>query len=262
MTSLSRRTRFTIFTIIYIFSLMLFDFIVFDKYLFLLYLIFFIVLGNLYVLYPGYKKEDALIISFLPTIITSSTVFGLIFFPNLFTIFKYILILVSGGIFYISLLINNLIIAEKKEDSSLPLFRVGLIWLQILLIILTIPFITVIYKLNFPFYVHSLLVFIYLMFSTHIYLHSLLISNKTNPISSREYLLLILEVSYIPFLSSLAVSFINAESFLRATFITSVYMGMVGYLRNYIENSLNKKLIVQYSLIVLFFLFVLYIFKP
>jgi hypothetical protein len=38
-------------------------------------------------------------------------------------------------------------------------------------------------------------------------------------------------------------------------------MGMVGYTRNFIENSITKRLVFQYSLIVLFFLAALILFR-
>jgi len=68
-------------------------------------------------------------------------------------------------------------------------------------------------------------------------------------------------MAFLPVVRSLATSFLPAESFLRATFITSIFMGMVGYTRNYLENSITKRIVVQYSLIVLFFLVVLILFK-
>jgi len=261
MTNLTRRTKFLFAFIFYQFGILLFDFFTGDKYLFLSIALLVVLIINLIVLYPGYKLKDLLIISFLPIVIVSSTVMGLIFFPNLSSFFKYALMFFSGGLFYLSLLINNLIIAEKVEDTSLPLFRVGQVWLQILLIILSIPFITMIYKLNFKFYIQSLFIFIYLLTSSYVYLHTYLIS-KEDKMSMKEYILLLFEMVYLPLIASIATSFISAESFFRATFITSVYMAMVSYSRNYIDNSLNKRLIIQYVIISAFFLLVLIAFKP
>lgn len=261
MTNLTRRTKFLFAFILYQFGILLYDFVKFDKFIFLGIALLIVFIINLLVLYPGYKFKDLIIISFLPAVIVSSTILGLIFFPNLSQLFKYILMFFSGALFYLSLLINNLIIAEKVEDTSLPLFRVGQVWLQILLIVLTIPFITVIYKFDFKFYTHSFLIFLYLLISSYVYLHSYLIS-KTNAVTYREYLILIIEMVYLPVLASIATSFISSESFFRATFITSVYMSMVSYARNYIDNSLSKRLIIQYLIISGFFLLVLIAFKP
>lgn len=261
MSNISRRTKFLFAFIFYQFGILLYDFVKFDKYIFLGLSLLVVFIINLIVLYPGYKLKDLLIISFLPLVILSSTLLGLIFFPNLSQLFKYLLMFFSGALFYLSLLINNLIIAEKVEDSSLPLFRVGQVWLQILLIVLTIPFITVIYKFNLKFYAHSFFIFLYLFISSYVYLHSYLISKK-DVVTFREYIILLLEMVYLPVLASIATSFISAESFFRATFITSVYMSMVSYARNYIDNSLTKRLIIQYITISGFFLLVLIAFKP
>ncbi len=261
MNSVSRRTKFLISTIFYLFGILFFDFANFSKYIFLGAAIFVVFIINLVALYPGYKLRDVVLISYLPLVLVSSTILGLIFFPNLSAVFKYLLMFFSGAFFYLSLLINNLIIAEKVEDTSLPLFRVGQVWLQILLIILTIPFITVVYKFNLHFYFHSLAIFVYLFLSSYVYLHTYLIS-KTDQVSTKEYILLLVEMTYLPLVASIATSFIPAESFFRATFVTSVYMAMVSYARNYIDNSLNKKLLVQYLVICTFFLLVLIVFKP
>ncbi len=145
MISVSRRTKFLIATIFYLFGILLYDFVYFSKYFFLGIALLVVFIINLIALYPGYRLRDVVLISYLPLVLVSSTILGLIFFPNLSSVFKYLLMFFSGAFFYLSMLINNLIIAEKIEDTSLPLFRVGQVWLQILLIILTIPFITVVY---------------------------------------------------------------------------------------------------------------------
>ena len=176
--NLTRRTKFLFAFIFYQFGILFYDFVKFDKFIFLGIALLVVFIINLIVLYPGYKLKDFFLISFLPLIIVSSTVLGLIFFPNLSSLFKYLLMFSSGGLIYLSFLINNLIIAEKVEDSSLPLFRVGQVWLQILLIVLTIPFITVIYKFNLKFYFHSFFIFLYLFTSSYVYLHTYLISKE------------------------------------------------------------------------------------
>lgn len=261
MISISRRTKFLTASILYLFGILLFDYIQIDKFNFLILGLFIVFIINTVALYPGFKIKDLLIISYLPLVTFASTILGLIFFPNLSSLFKYLLMFSSGGIVYLSFLINNLIIAEKVEDESLPLFRVGQIWLQILLITLSIPLVTVIYKFNLPFYLHSLVIFVYLIFSSYVYLHTYMLS-KNSQIGRREYLFLIFQMSILPFAASIATSFVSAESFFRATFVTSVYISMVSFARNYVDSTLSQKLMIQYLLICSFFLFVLVVFKP
>lgn len=259
--SISRRTKFLIFTIVYIFGALSFSYTSIDKNLFIIVFVAIILVLNLLALYPGYRVNDLFYISFEPFVIVISTLYGLLFFPNLNILFKIMLILVSGLMLYISTLTNNLTIAEKIEESSLPLFRVGLIWTQILLIIQSIPLVTVIYKLNLPFYIQTVLVLLYYFLASLSYLHTLLLTQKNEKIERKEIWVLISQMAFLPVVGSLATSFLPAESFLRATFITSIFMGMVGYTRNYLENSITKRIVVQYSLIVLFFLVVLILFK-
>jgi len=258
---ITRRTKFLIFTIVYIFGAITFQYATIDKNLYIVLFSAIILILNLLALYPGYRVKDLFYISFEPLVITISTLYGLAFFPNLNIFFKLILILVSGVMLYISTLTNNLTIAEKVEEGSLPLFRVGLIWTQILLIIQSIPLITVIYKINYPFYIQSLFVMIYFFLASLSYLHTILLTKKEGEVSRSEYRILALQMLILPTLASVSTSFISAESFLRATFITSVFMGMVGYTRNYLENSITKRLVIQYFLIFLFFLVVLVLFK-
>lgn len=257
----SRRTKFLIFTIIYLLGMF---FIEFQKFygnalvvtLFLI-LVFCV---NLLVLHPGYKLNDVFYISFQPLMISFGTILGLMFFPNLNEYFKLILIVISSGLIYISTLTNNLLIAEKVEENSLPLFRVGIIWTQIILIIQSIPVLTILYKTNILFVFHSIIIFIYFFLSSVLYLHTLMLFHKKEKLNRREFGILCAQMAFLPTLAGISTSFISAESFLRATFITSVFMGMVGYARGYIENTINNLLIFQYSLIMLIFLAILFLF--
>jgi len=262
MVGVARRTKFLILTIIYLFGCVGFGFATFDKLVYLLGFVFVMVITNLVALYPGYSLKDIFYISFQPITLTVATIAGLYFFPNLNFYFKFMLIFVSAFLIYIATLTNNLVIAEKLEDSSLPLFRVGLIWTQILLIIQSIPLITIIYKLDLPFFIQALLITVYFICSSLIYIHTFLLSRKNEKVSKGEVTLIIAQMVYLPVIAALSTSFISAESFLRATFITSVYMGMVGYARNYLENALTRKLVLQYAAICLFFIIVLLTFTP
>lgn len=263
MEILTRRNKFLLLSVFYTLGCLALDFIIIDKYLYLGMFVLFVFLFNLFALYPGYFLRDIFYISFQPVVLTLATVLGLINFPNLNDYFKFGLIFISGFLIYVSTLTNNLLIAEKIEDASLPLFRVGVIWTQILLIIESIPLITIIYKLDLNFIFQSLMVLSYFLVASQIYLHTLLLSKKgEESIDSKQIVILIIQMAYLPFIASVATSFTPAESFLRATFITSVYMGLVGYTRSYIENSITKSLIIQYSLISIFFLAVMFVFKP
>lgn len=260
---MSRRTKFLFLTVFYIFGCLIFEFISFDKYVFLIGFVLLIFILNLIALYPGYTLKDIFYISFQPLALSIATILGIINFPNLNEYFRIALIIISGLLLYISTLTSNLLIAEKIEDNSLPLFRVGVIWTQILLIIESIPLITIIYKFDINFVYQALMVLIYFLISSLIYLHTLLLSKKgEESLEEGQVVILLIQMCYLPFIAAIATSFMPAESFLRATFITSVYMGIVGYTRSYIENSITKNLIIQYSLITLFFLGVMFIFKP
>lgn len=258
---ITRRTKFLIFTVVYIFGAVTFQYATINKTLYILGFTLIVLLLNLLALYPGYRVKDLFFISFEPFVITISTLYGLLFFPNLNIFFKLILIMVSGLMLYISTLTNNLTIAEKVEESSVPLFRVGLLWTQILLIIQSIPLVTVIYKIDLPFYLQTILILIYFLLASISYLHTFLLTKKDEEVGGREFWLLTAQMSFFPVAVSLATAFIPAESFLRATLITSLFMGMVGYTRNYLENSITKRIIIQYFLIFLFFLAVLILFK-
>jgi hypothetical protein len=258
---MNRRTKFLIFTLIYIFGAVTFLYTNLDKNLYIFGFTLIVLILNLLALYPGYKIKDLFHLSFEPLVITVSTLYGLWFFPNLNVFFKLFLILISGLMLYISTLTNNLTIAEKVEEGSVPLFRVGLIWTQILLIIQSIPLVTVVYKLNLEFYWQSLLILVYFGLASLSYIQTFLLIKHDEEVSKSEKSLLIIQMTFFPVVGSLSTAFIPSESFLRATLVTSIFMGMVSYTRNYLENSISKKMIIQYSLIFIFFLIALIIFK-
>jgi hypothetical protein len=258
---ITRRTKFLIFTIVYIFGAVTFLYTSLNKSIYILGFCLLIFCLNLLALYPGYRVKDLFFISFEPLVITISTLYGLTFFPNLNLFFKLALIMVSGLMLYISTLTNNLTIAEKVEESSVPLFRVGLLWTQILLIIQSIPLVTVVYKLDYYFFIQSLILLFYFFLASISYLNTFLLTRKEDIIDRKEYWLLVAQMVFFPVVGSLATAFISTESFLRATFVTSIFMGLVGYTRNYLENSITKRMVFQYSLIFLFFLIVLLLFR-
>ena len=257
----SRRTKFLIFTIMYLLGMFFLEFQKFFGNALVITLFLILVFAvNLFVLYPGYKLNDVFYISFQPLMLSFGAILGLLYFPNLNEYFKLILIVISAGLIYISTLTNNLLIAEKVEESSLPLFRVGIIWTQIILIIQSIPVMTILYKTNILFIFHSIIIFLYFFLSSILYLHTIMLFHKKEKLPRGEFGVICAQMAFLPTLASLATSFISAESFLRATFITSVFMGMVGYARGYIENTINNLLIFQYSLIMLIFLAILFLF--
>jgi hypothetical protein len=102
---------------------------------------------------------------------------------------------------------------------------------------------------------------VYFFLASISYLHTILLTKKEGEVSNSDYKIIIIQMVSLPTIASISTSFIPAESFLRATFITSVFMGMVGYIRNFLENSITKRLVIQYFLIFIFFLIVLILFK-
>jgi len=62
--------------------------------------------------------------------------------------------------------------------------------------------------------------------------------------------------------TGLAISFIPAESFLRALFSASILLFGLNYLDAYMKNRINSSLMYQYGVISLIFLIFILIFRP
>ncbi|MFC1621778.1 hypothetical protein ACFL13_00080 [Patescibacteria group bacterium] len=187
--------------------------------------------------------------------------FFLQFFPNFTLVFKWAGIVASAVAFYIIALTNNIFLVVEDRGETIPLYRVAQTWSKIILITVAIPLLSGIFKLPLNTFIQGLFAgIISVFFIMYVFWNSKHDSDVKN--CGVGELTTLLGFSFFTIYSTnLAVSFIPTESFLRALFISSVLMFSIAVVDGHIKNKLNKKLVTENILIVLFFLLLLVFFK-
>jgi len=218
--------------------------------------------GTLFTQYSSISDYKSLLVLILPLGLTLGVLLTLYFFPNFSFIFKLLGLSVVGLLYYLINLVNNIFLVVGERDDIIPLYRVAITWSQILLVIVSIPLFAGIYKIS----VTPLLQAGYgglLAFSFTLYFFwNLGFDRRVRKIASVDLIVNCLLCAFFVVSTSLAISFIPAESFLRALFSASVLLFGLNYLDAYMKNRINSNLMYQYGVISLIFLIFILIFKP
>lgn len=197
----------------------------------------------------------------LPAALTLGTLFSLYYFPNLSLFVKLAAIVAVGVLMYISLLVNNIFLVVHERGEIIPLFRVASTWSQILIIVVSIPFFSGIYKLPFlPFFQSGAVALTAILFSLFLGW----VQNMDPDVPKIDKKTKFIESVFVGFMlggMSIATSFTPTESFLRALLMSSLLMFGLGYTQAHQKNAVTKKLMVEYALITSLFLAMILIFK-
>ncbi len=220
------------------------------------------VLGSYITQYPSSSRYSGIIISVLPLSLTVGTYLTLFHFPNLSTPFRIAGLSAVAVLYYLISLVNNILLVIEEKEETIPLYRVAVTWGQIILIIISIPLFTGIYKFSQGPLVHSFFAFILTIVLTGYFLWSLSFDRRVRYLSFLDKAVNILLSAFIVFTFSIAVSFIPSEPFLRALFSSSVLLFNLNYLDAYMKNRINKTLIYTYGVIFFIFLFFILVFSP
>jgi hypothetical protein len=211
---------------------------------------------------PNSTIANTLVTGILPVSLTLGFVLSLIYFPNLSRIFKTLTLLVFSFIFYLVSLVNNVFLVVKTRKETIPLYRVASTWSKILIVIVAIPLLAGIFKINLNSLsetmlagLSALLFYVYLIWSLK-YDHEVKKYRKGELIS-----LLALGVFFV-LASNLAVSFFPTETFLRALYVSSIMIFGVSYIEGHLKNTINKRLISEHLVISTIFLILLFVFNP
>ena len=219
-------------------------------------------LGALFTQYPSITDYKGLLMLLPPLGLTLAAYFTLFHFPNFSAGFKTIGLVIVGVMFYLISLVNNIFLVVEEKEELIPLYRVAVTWSQIILVVVSIPLFTGIYKFNFSPLMEAFLVGLISFLYTLYFFWNLSFDQRTRKISTFNMLV---NSSFSPFLVSatgLAVSFFPTEAFLRAIFSASVLLFAFNYLDGYMKNRINLKLIYHYGLIFLISLFIVLSFRP
>jgi len=226
----------------------------------LLFLVTF--MGTLFTQYSSISDYKSLLVLILPLGLTLGVLFTLYFFPNFSFIFKLSGLFIVGVLYYLINLVNNIFLVVEERADIIPLYRVAITWSQILLIIVSIPLFAGIYKLNISPLVQAgyggLLSFSFTLY----FFWNLWFDKRMRKISLVDVFINCLLCAFFVVSTGLAISFIPAESFLRALFSASILLFGLNYLDAYMKNRINPSLMYQYGVISLIFLIFILIFRP
>ncbi len=211
--------------------------------------------------FPNIKRFNAFYTVLLPFHLVLGTVLSLKFFPNLGAPVKISALISVGIIAYAVSLVNNIFLVVQERAKVMPLYRVAVTWSQILLITIAIPYFSGIFKLPLNAFTQAAFAgFSAFIFCVY-FLWTLEFDEEARKIAAGEKVINSLVVTFLVVSSSLVVSFIPTESFLRSLFIASVLMASLGYLQSHYKNTVTKKLLLEYSIITLLFLCLVLIFS-
>ncbi len=232
-----------LYTIVFIFTVLMFS-------------------GLMYAQYIDRSKRGLVFSWLLPIHLAVGYYLTFYYFPNLGPLVKVLAYMSFGLISYVVLLVNNIFVVILEKGSLIPLYTAAVAWVQILIIIISIPYISGVYKIPVNFLVQNCIVLVSaLMFNFYMIWVTFLDHDiKRTPLVERGYLAVLL--SFLVFVFGLGVSFIPTESFLRALFVSTVIMFGLGYVQAHYKNRINLRLLLEYGIISLIFLFLLIFFRP
>lgn len=221
-----------------------------------------VLLGSYITNRPNSTIVNTLATGILPVFLTLGFILSYIYFPNLSRIFKILSLGVYAFIFYIVSLVNNVFLVVEDRKETIPLYRVAATWSKILIVVVAIPLLAGIFKID----INSLLESVLATFTTilfYIYLMwSLKYNHEVKKYKKGELFAVFALGSFFVFAANISVSFFPTETFLRALYVSSVLIFGVSFIEAHLKNTINKKLIREHSLITLLFLILLFIFNP
>ena len=183
------------------------------------------------------------------------------FFPNLSLSFKILGLLISAGAYYILALVNNIFLVVKKRGEVIPLYRVAQTWSNIMIVTVSIPLLSGIFKLPISTFFQGALAGVVTSLFIVYSLWAVSFDPDARKFKVGESATLVFLGFFIVFALDLAVSFIPTESFLRALYISSVLMFALTVVLGHVRNKISRGLLLENSLIVLLFLFLLFFFR-
>ena len=221
-----------------------------------------VIIGTFIIHYPNISLKNLPFIILMPVSILSGSILFLYFFPNLGIPFKLAAVASFGVLYYLVSLMDNIFLVIQDREEVIPLYRVAIVWSQILQIVVAIPLFAGIYKFNVAFFTQALVVGIVTFSYSYYQLWSLQFDEGVKKTTKGESLYLCFLSTFLVTVSSIAVSFMPTESFLRALFTASVLMFSLTYITSYLKNEITLKLVLRYLVIVFVFFIFLIFFTP
>lgn len=218
--------------------------------------------GTLLTHFPNIGLKNAFFVLLMPVSLITGALLFLFYFPNLGTVFKYTAIISFGIFYYFVSLVDNVFLVVEGREEVIPLYSVATAWSQVIQVIVAIPLFSGIFKLDTNGVVQSVLVgVITFLFVIYQIWASRYDKDAKNTGVGESFLLATLGL-FLVFSFSAAVSFIPSEAFLRALLISAVLMFVLNYVASYLRNDINRKMIVEFIVILCIFLAMILFFTP
>lgn len=230
------------------------------RILFVVLTLVFGLVGSYITQMPNISSDNMLYVLLIPLHLVAGSLLSLFYFPNLGTPIKIATLISVGIIAYVFSLMHNIFLVISDREKSFPLYRVAVTWSQILLVVVAIPYFSGVYKIPVNGLVQNLIVGIS-SFLFSIFVLWVLNFDKGFSIEAGEKVGTSVFIALLIFFAGVSVSFIPTESFLRALFISALLMSALGYIQAHYKNSINNRLIIEYSFISITFLVLLLLFK-
>lgn len=179
------------------------------------------------------------------------------FFPNLSIFIKAIAFLAAGVITYVLFLVNNVFLVVEEKGSLIPLYNVAISWVQMIIVIIAIPYFSGLFKVPGNYISQN----VFVMVSSFMFYFYMIWAMSFDPdvrdTSVTERTVLSTLLAFITFCFAMGVSFIPSESFLRALFVVSVVLFSLAYIQALYKNRLNIRMMLEYGVISLIFFAIL-----
>lgn len=208
------------------------------------------------------KRENLVTIFLMPIHVAVGALLSLYYFPNLGLPTRLGALISVGFVLYAVSLMNNIFLVVSEKGSLIPLYRVALTWSQILVVVVAIPFFAGMYKIPINAFYQNLFVSLSAFLFSLYLLHIQSFDTFTRKIEAGDRLMFSLFAMFIVFSFGISVSFLPTKSFLRSLCISSVLMGVLGYLQGNLRNDITQKVVREYSMISLVFLLLTLLFRP
>jgi hypothetical protein len=229
-----------------------------------LYLILLILLtttlGSFAVQYPNVSLKNLFINNLLPLHLVAGALLTLIYFPNLGLPVQIVFIAALGIGVYIVSLVTNVFLVVEERDEVIPLYRVAITWVQIIVVVVAIPYFAGIYKIPYNAFVQNVITGISSGLFAYYITYMLKFDEEARKVRGVDAVLLSLLVGFIVAVAGFSVSFMPTEAFLRALFVSSVLMFGLNYIYAYLKNNITKRLISENLLITFIFFILLVVF--
>ncbi|MEK7595404.1 MAG: hypothetical protein AAB443_02350 [Patescibacteria group bacterium] len=177
-------------------------------------------------------------------------------FPNFSFLMRVLITFIIFNLYYIMLLVLNIFAVVEDRGKSIPLYRVAITWVQILIVVFSIPSYSVMFKLA----IHPLMQVLLVTLSTFLLVLFFLVMLDLE-LNNVDIKLSFLTAFWV-FILSTSILFLPFEAFFRGLFLSSVLLFGVGYSYHYLKHSLTRQILLEYIMITIAFLFVGLLFIP